>query len=173
MWCGTQHRLVARLQRTLTVVGIFSLIICCAPLSGAPQRERYIAGHYVEGSPHPELRSPGEAAALARNIAAANPGAFVIRGQGESMQPLYPSGTLLVVLPLPYEQLRRGMTVMFRQDGTNRAIAHVLVAKTSNGWRTAGLKNRRDDYVSVNPGNIAGAVIAAFTEIEGRRVTMR
>lgn len=164
---------MARLQRPLTVVGILCLFFLCPPLSATPQGVRYIAGHYVAGSPQPELRSPGEAAALARDIVAANPGAFVIRGQGESMQPLYPSGTLLVVRPVPYEQLQRGMTVMFRQDGANRSIAHVLVAKTANGWRTAGLKNRRDDYVCVNASNIAGVVIAAYTEVEGRNLAMR
>lgn len=88
------------------------------------------------------------------------------------MQPLYPSGTLLVVQPQPFDTLRRGMTVMFRQ-GANRTITHVLVARTADGWRTSGLNNRRDDYVCVNAGNIAGVVIAAYTEIEGRQIALR
>lgn len=87
------------------------------------------------------------------------------------MQPLYPSGTLLVIQPRPFETLERGMTVMFRDDA-NRSIAHVLVARTADGWRTAGLNNRRDDYICVKADNIAGVVIAAYTEIKDRSLAM-
>lgn len=133
--------------------------------------DAYIAGQYVVGSPSAELRTPEEARELALRTARDLPGAFVLRGTGDSMMPLYPSGTFLVVQPQPYEALTRGMTVVFRNG--DRSITHLLVAKTGDGWRTAGLNNRRHDYMAVNAGNIRGVVIAAFTPVSGRVVVMR
>jgi len=87
------------------------------------------------------------------------------------MQPLYQSGTLLVVEPTPFEKLSRGMSVVF--CSRNRLIAHVLVAKTKDGWRTTGLNNPRHDYVTVNSENIRGVVVAAFTPVKGTAIAMR
>lgn len=130
----------------------------------------YIAGHYVVGSPRPELRSTDDARVEAHQLAKALPGAFVVRGFGKSMQPLYASGTFLVVQPQAYERLSRGMTVVFRNE--THSITHVLVAKAGDGWRTTGLNNRRPDYLPVNSGNILGVVVAAFTPVDGQRLAI-
>lgn len=130
----------------------------------------YIAGNYV-ASPMPELASPSLARTKAQQLAITTPGAYVVRGRGNSMQPLYTSGTLLVVKPTPFEELKRGMSVVFHSD--DRSITHVLVAKTKDGWRTTGLNNRRHDYVPVNATNIRGVVIAAFTPVSGDHVALR
>ncbi len=156
--------------RTAVLVLISSFL--AVPSSPAAPAEQYVAGHYVAASPRPEVRPASEAARLARETAAAHPGAFVVRGRGESMHPLYPSGTLLVVQPRPYDSLQRGMTVMFR-SAANHSITHVLVARTSDGWRTAGLNNRRADYLCVNAANIAGVVVAAFKESDQRSIALR
>ncbi len=132
--------------------------------------ETYIAGNYVEGSPRAELRTASQARLLANQKAAEIQGGFVVRGTGRSMLPLYRSGTLLVVKPVAFDQLARGMSVVFFKD--NKSIAHVLVAKTKDGWRTTGLNNRRHDYMSVNADSIRGVVIAAFTPIKGQVVAM-
>ncbi len=154
---------MARIFPSYGAIGLLGLV-CCGPFASASSlKENYVAGHYIAASPRPEVLPTGEASRQARQHAAANPGAFVVRGQGRSMQPLYPNGTLLVVQPMPFAALQRGMTVMFR-NAANHSVTHVLVARTSDGWRTAGLNNRRDDYVCVNAGNIAGVVIAAFTD---------
>lgn len=161
-------RLVHPRTAVLVLVSVF---LAALSSRGAPAGQ-YVAGHYVAASPRPELRAAGEAARLARQVAAAHPGAFVVRGRGESMHPLYPSGTLLVVQPRPYETLQRGMTVMFRSRA-NHTVAHVLVAHTADGWRTSGLNNRRHDYLQVNADNIAGVVVAAFIEGNTRQVALR
>lgn len=161
-----------RLVHPRTAVLLLISTFLAAPSSQAAPAERYVAGHYVAASPRPELRPAREAARLARQVAAAHPGAFVVRGRGESMQPLYPSGTLLVVQPRPYETLQRGMTVMFR-NSANHSITHVLVARTPDGWRTSGLNNRRADYLCVNATNIAGVVVAAFKESDPRSIALR
>ncbi len=162
---------MARLPFSFNAIGLFSLIALCPTVSATPRHETYIAGHYVAASPQPDLRPAAEVARLACQLATAHPGAFVVRGEGKSMQPLYPNGTLLVIQPRPFETLARGMTVVFRDDA-NRFIAHVLVARTGDGWRTAGLNNRRDDYICVKADNIAGVVIAAYTEIKDRSLAM-
>ena len=161
-----------RLVHPRTAVLLLISTFLAAPSSHAAPAEHYVAGHYVAASPRPELRPAGDAARVARQVAAAHPGAFVVRGRGESMHPLYPSGTLLVVQPRPYESLERGMTVMFRNTA-NRSITHVLVARTPDGWRTAGLNNRRADYLRVDATNIAGVVVAAFRETDVRRLALR
>ena len=94
-----------------------------------------------------------------------------MRGQGNSMLPLYCSGTLLVIKPIAFDQLTRGMSVVFSRD--QKFITHVLVAKVKDGWRTTGLNNRRQDFVKVNADNIRGVVVAAFTPIAGQRVASR
>lgn len=152
------------------------LIAFCCPFFVSPVfadsqvEATYIAGNYV-ASPTAELASPSLARMKAYQLATTIPGAYVVHGRGRSMQPLYLNGTLLVVKPTPFEELKRGMSVVFRCR--DRSITHVLVAKTKEGWRTTGLNNRRHDYVPVNSENIRGVVVAAFTPVEGTRVALR
>lgn len=135
------------------------------------QKETYIAGNYAEGSPIPTLCSATEARDHSRALAERTPGAFIICGRGNSMLPLYRSGTLLVVQPVAFDQLRRGMSIVFQYEG--RCITHLLVAKVGHAWRTTGLNNHRPDYIAVDACDIRGVVIAAFTPLTGDIVTMR
>jgi len=132
-------------------------------LAGHKVKATYIAGNYVI-SPAAQFATASTASLKAYQAATAIPGAYVVEGKGHSMHPLYQNGTLLVVKPTPFEKLSRGMSVVFRSH--NRLIAHVLVAKTKDGWRTTGLNNRRHDYISVKSKNILGVVVAAFTPSE-------
>ncbi|HRJ45996.1 MAG: hypothetical protein RLZZ129_1652 [Verrucomicrobiota bacterium] len=132
----------------------------------------YIGGHYVAKSPAAEFKPGSEARRLAAKLATHLPGAFVVQGKGRSMQPLYPHGTLLVVQPVPYEKLARGMTVVFRTPD-NQSLAHVLVARTADGWRTSGLNNRRADFIPVQADDIRGVVVAAFAVVDGAAVAWR
>tara|TARA_R110002111_G_scaffold10545_1_gene33906 strand:+ start:279 stop:770 length:492 start_codon:yes stop_codon:yes gene_type:complete len=152
---------------------LFALGCSCfaSPLLAGPTiKATYIAGNYVI-SPAAQFAAPSTARLKAYQIAVSLPGAYVVEGKGRSMQPLYQSGTLLVVQPTPFEKLSRGMSVVFQSR--NRSITHVLVAKTKDGWRTTGLNNRRHDYVTVNSENIRGVVVAAFTPVTGTSVAMR
>ncbi len=154
--------------------GFFGLLIflSATALGSAKSRAAYIAGHYVEGSPAAVFRPLAEARDLAKAVVASAPGAFVIRGQGQSMQPLYPNGTLLIVQPIAYENLIRGMTVVF-QSPDKRSITHLLVAKTADGWRTSGLNNHNPDFLPVNSQSIRGVVIAAYAVVESAALAMR
>jgi hypothetical protein len=152
-------------------LGILIAGSCLTLAAHAGTCSTYIAGQYVISAPPAQLRTTAEAEQLANRCALSLPGAFVVRGFGNSMLPLYPSGTFLVVQPQAYNTLHRGLTVVFRHH--ERSISHVLVAKTSDGWRTTGLNNRRPDYMCVNDRNIIGVVVAAFTFAGNRSVAMR
>jgi phage repressor protein C with HTH and peptisase S24 domain len=153
------------------IITLFATLLCALVAAQTYAGETYIAGNYVARSPSAELRTLDEARQLANRLLEETPGSFIVRGTGNSMRPLYTSGTLLVVKPVAFEELARGMSVVFRQD--NRNIAHVLVAKTKDGWRTTGVNNRRNDYMSVNADNIRGVIIAAYTPVSRRVAVMR
>ena len=159
------------LARRITLTVLCTLFWTAGLPGKSAKGETYIAGNCVSGSPAPILCDAEEARVQSCAVAAKTPGAFVLRGRGNSMLPLYRSGTLLVVKPVAFENLSRGMSVVFQHEG--RTITHVLVARTGNGWRTTGLNNRRQDYIPVDARNIRGVVIAAFTPLEGGIVAMR
>ncbi len=121
----------------------------------------WIHGVYTGKSPRPMLVVENEAWQRANELAGLTPGAFVLIGSGDSMQPLYPSGTILVMQPLPYSALERGETALYRSKAC-KIVAHVLIAKARDGWRVAGLNNRLHDMEPVQGGNLVGVVIAAF-----------
>jgi signal peptidase I len=85
----------------------------------------------------------------------------VLVGAGHSMRPLYEAGTILVLRQIPYEQLERGQTVLYRTE-QRKVVAHVLVARARDGWRARGLNNPQHDMEPVQPENYVGVVIAAY-----------
>jgi hypothetical protein len=163
---------VAALNRIFLAASLVCAALVSTSVSAKPRGDDYIAGCYVTGSPTPQLSSISEARFLARKVAVSLPGAFVVKGQGRSMQPLYCDNTLLVVQPKPFTQLERGMSVVFRTKD-NRSVTHVLVAKSKDGWRTIGLNNRRHDATPVTAQNLQGVVVAAYTVVDGEEVAMR
>ena len=121
----------------------------------------WIRGVFTGKSPR-AVRLPETAAwQRAGFLAEKAPNAFVLVGSGQSMQPLYAPGTILVLQQFPYELLQPGQTVLYR-NRAQKVVAHVLVARVHDGWRAAGLNNRHHDMEPVQPANLVGVVIAAF-----------
>jgi len=167
-----QLRFIPRFKH-IFLAGILSGVGILSPQAEAkPRADEYIAGCYVAGSPTPELSTISEAKLRSRSLALSLPGAFIVKGQGRSMEPLYCDNTVLVVQPKPFAELERGMSVVFRTRD-NRSVTHVLVAKSKDGWRTIGLNNQRHDGTAVTPENIQGVVVAAYAVIDGDNVAMR
>jgi hypothetical protein len=131
--------------------------------------EAWIRGVFTGKSPRVVTLAETDAWQRACACAEHAPNSFVLVGSGESMQPLYPPGTILVLQKFPYEFLERGQTVLYRNQA-NKVVAHVLVAKARDGWRVAGLNNRRHDLEPVQAGNLVGVVIAAFQPVPVARV---
>lgn len=123
--------------------------------------EAWIRGVFTGKSPRPVTLSEADAWQRARNLADHTFRAFVLVGSGQSMQPLYSPGTILVLQQIPYPKLERGQTALYRNH-SGKVVAHVLVAKARDGWRIAGLNNPRQDMEPVRAENLVGVVIAAF-----------
>jgi hypothetical protein len=115
----------------------------------------------AELSPPADLVAQRDAWRLAEAYASQHPGCEVMVGSGDSMLPLYPDRTVLVVQPVATSELRRGMTVVFIGD-RGQPVAHVLVEKTSRGWRAIGLGNSEPDLTRVGYGNLIGLVVKAY-----------
>lgn len=123
--------------------------------------EGWIHGIFTGRSPRPISLSAPEAWQQAADCARHNSRAFVLEGGGESMQPLYPPGTILVLQAVPFAKLLPGQTALYR-NRDNHTVAHVLVAKARDGWRITGLNNSTHDMEPVHAGNLVGVVIAAY-----------
>lgn len=141
------------------------IMILLAILAGFAARleahDTYIRGMYVGRCPEPRHASFQDAWRLAESDADTESNAFVVVGSGPSMEPLYPSGTVLVVQKVPYASLKSGSAVVYiNRRGT--PVLHVLVALASDGWRVAGLNNPGADPGGVDARNFAGLVIRAY-----------
>ena len=133
------------------------------PAFGAAREtdDLWIRGIFTGNSPRPVPVAESDAWERAGALARQTPGAVVLVGFGESMLPLYPPGTILVLQPLAFENLARGQTAIYR-NRAHQVVAHTLVAKARDGWRSAGINNRIHDMDAVQAANLLGVVIAAF-----------
>ena len=147
-----------------SLVGIFAALL----LGGcATQRVTGLSGSEVSEplslglSPVAEPATPREAWRRAEDYARVHPGCEVLVGSGDSMLPFYRDKTVLVVAHLPMNELRVGMTVIFLGE-SQLPVAHLLMEKTSHGWRTRGVGNDDDDRTRVRYDNYIGTVIKAY-----------
>lgn len=133
----------------------------CTLASFAQTDDAWIRGIYVGESPHPVPTNPVTAWQQATALAARTPGAFVLEGKGESMRPLYPPGTVLVLQVQGFGALHRGQTVLYR-NSRQKVVAHVLTHRVRDGWRAQGLNNAVHDMEPIQAENVIGVVIAAY-----------
>ena len=129
--------------------------------------EPWIRGVFTGKSPRVVRLPETDAWQRAGTFAKKAPNSFVLVGSGQSMQPLYAPGTILVLQQFPYELLEPGQTVLYRNQA-RKVVAHVLVAKARDGWRVIGLNNRHHDMEPVLADNLVGVVIAAFQPVQDR-----
>src|SRR5947209_802794 len=99
-------------------------------------------------APAPIHVALGEALDCAERAAREHEGDFAPQGIGRSMEPLYLSGTAIVVHPTELHMLRPGMAVVYRKPG-GTCVAHVLLEKNGRGWLVTGVNNREPDGPSV------------------------
>jgi hypothetical protein len=138
-----------------------------AESTGAPEADPWIHGIFTGKSPRAVVTDEKDAWQRANRIAASTPDAFVLVGSGRSMQPLYTSGTILVLRKTPYASLECGQTALYRNKD-HHVVAHVLVARARDGWRVAGLNNLSHDMEPLQEDNLVGVVIAAFRPLPAR-----
>ncbi|HTQ30515.1 MAG TPA: S24/S26 family peptidase [Opitutaceae bacterium] len=118
--------------------------------------------------PAPETKTPptadvGKLQAWhdAEMLANRSAGRSAAAGAGTSMLPIYGDNTMLVISAVPYDTLRPGMTVAYR-NRRGIEVVHKLVEKLSRGWRVEGLNNDEEDPELVTPQNLIGVVYATL-----------
>lgn len=146
-------------RRTLGAFG--ALLLAFSPVCAQETDSVWIRGVFTGKSPRAIALEASQAWQRASAFAEHAPDSFVLVGSGQSMQPLYVPGTILVLQRFPFELLERGQTVLYRNHASH-IVAHVLVTKARDGWRVAGLNNSTHDMEPVSPENLVGVVIAAF-----------
>ena len=157
--------MTGRLTARWLATGFAALALAASGFAGETDAP-WIRGIFTGRSPRPILLAEGPAGAAAEHTAAVSGNALVLVGAGRSMQPLYPAGTLLVLQSRAYALLESGQTVVYR-NRRGRPVAHVLVARTRDGWRARGLSNRLHDLEPVHADNLLGVVIAAYVPPAG------
>ncbi len=115
----------------------------------------------VQASPVPTLVACGHELAAAEAQAERDPRCFALIGAGRSMEPVYASGTAIVVREQSFRLLRAGQAVVYR-NVRGRFVAHILVEESPDGWVVAGLNNGGPDRELVTAKNFMGVVLAAY-----------
>ncbi len=85
----------------------------------------------------------------------------VFWGTGDSMEPMYAHNTALVVAEADYENLKKGMTVIYL-DSRGMRVAHCIVGETKGGYIMQGIGNSREDDALLTPNNFVGVIVKAF-----------
>lgn len=116
---------------------------------------------FVRTAPVPALVPHGKELAAAEADAAKDPNSFALMGSGKSMEPMYVSGTAIVVHEQSYTTLRAGMPVVYR-NSRGYYVAHMLVEEMRDGWLAIGVNNAEPDQELVTRGNFVGVIQAAY-----------
>lgn len=121
---------------------------------------------FAENAPLPQIVAQGTELAAAERAAKAQRGCFAVQGEGFSMEPMYVSGTAVVVRVGGYDNLRSGQPVVYRTR-SGMTVAHMLVRPTDYGWVAAGLNNNGRDVELVTADNLVGVITQAYASRTG------
>lgn len=151
-------------------VGRFSRFILCGllavvataatPLSARIKSERMLKA-IIAQTPAPQLVAEGQQLKTAERVAARIPGAVAYWGIGASMEPLYATNTAIVVTPITYDAVKKGMTVVYLKNN-GRRVAHTIVGETRGGYLVQGINNDEPDAGVVNEKNLIGVIVSAY-----------
>lgn len=153
---------VSRLAFMARVAAFAVAVLSAATAHAGIKSERLLAA-IIKHTPATTIVSRGEQIRAAEAAAAAIPGAEAMWGVGESMEPLYSSRTAIVVAPIEFKQLKKGMTVVY-QNSRGNMVAHSLTGDLPKGWVAQGVGNDEEDDELVTPGNLIGVIVGAYAE---------
>ncbi len=142
-----------------------ALALLCGTRAGASIKSRSELAAIIARSPGLQLVAEGQELKTAELMAARLSNAVAYLGIGESMEPLYPSNTAVVVVPIEYDHIKKGMTVVYVND-EGRRVAHCVVGETHDGFLVQGVSNDEADSEVVTEKNILGVIIQAYAGAE-------
>lgn len=145
------------------VAALAGLGLFCGGCSAVPAISQ--TEFFVRTAPVPTLVPRGHELAAAERAAAGDERCFALIGAGRSMEPLYASGTAILVREQSFRTLRAGMAVVYRSR-SNRYVAHLLVEEMAAGWIASGLNNAEADEELVTARNFVGVVQAAYASAD-------
>jgi hypothetical protein len=121
---------------------------------------------FASNAPLPSIVPAGTELSAAQKAALRQPGCFALAGEGASMEPVYMSGTAMVVRPGGFENLRKGTPVIY-VNTKGVTVAHMLIEETPFGWVAQGLNNDRPDPDKVTESNLVGVITQAYASRTG------
>jgi len=129
----------------------------------------------ISHTPAPRLVAEGQQLKTAEAAAAQLPNAQAYWGIGRSMEPLYATNTAIIVQEINYEDIKKGMTVVYLKS-TGVRVCHSVVGETRGGFLVQGVNNDVEDAELVTAENFIGVIVQAYasadttfrTEIEQR-----
>ena len=149
--------------RTLLVLAVLAFGLSSEAEAGI-KSQRHLAA-IANHTPAPHLVSEGDQLKQAEKMAAQISGAFALRGVGQSMEPLYAPNTAIVVAPIKYDAIKKGMTVVYvKRNG--RRVAHSVIGETRDGYLVQGVNNDEADAEAVNESNLVGVVVQAYASAD-------
>ena len=152
----------ARLARLL----LATLVVAGSALAAQAgiKSERVLAA-IIERTPAPRLVAEGAQLKTAEKFAATLPRAHALWGIGRSMEPLYATNTAVVVQEIDYDDIKKGMTVVYVKSN-GRRVAHSIVGETRGGFLVQGVNNDEEDADLITPENFIGVVTQAFASAD-------
>lgn len=148
-------------------LAIAALVVASSALvsSAGIKSERTLAA-IITRTPAPRLVAEGTQLKTAEKFAAALPGrAHALWGIGRSMEPLYATNTAVVVEEISYDDIKKGMTVVYVKNN-GRRVAHSIVGETRGGFLAQGVNNDEEDAELVTPENFIGVITHAFASAD-------
>jgi hypothetical protein len=154
---------LSRLARAIRAAALLIAGASAVPGYAGIKSERLLAA-IITQTPEAALVSQGEEMKQAEAAAAQIPGAEALWGVGASMEPLYATHTAIVVAPVKFKELKKGMTVVY-VSSSGRMVAHSLTGDVPKGWIAQGVNNDEEDDDLVTKENIVGVIVQAYSEM--------
>ena len=155
------HRFAFWVRRFAVVASV----VCGAASAQAGIKSEKILAAILAQTPSPVIVAHGQQMKEAEKVAASIPGAETLWGVGASMEPLYCSNTAIIVAPMKFSELKKGMTVVY-MNSRGRMVAHSLTGDLPKGWIAQGVNNDREDDDLVTSRNLVGVIVKAFSAAE-------
>ena len=157
----------SRKRSCLSGLGVIFAVLMLsfvARVEGGIKSQRQLTA-ILKQTPAPHLVAEGEQLQQAEKMAAQIKDAFAFWGVGQSIEPLYAPNTAVVVAPIKYDNIKKGMTVVYvKRNG--RRVAHSVIGETRGGYLVQGVNNDEADAEVVNENNLIGVVVQAYASAD-------
>jgi hypothetical protein len=156
-------RIAPPARRGIRAAFLLLLTFAAASVHAVGIKSERLLASIIKETPKAMLVARGTELKRAEAAAAQIPGAEAFWGVGASMEPLYTSNTAIVVAPVKFKELRKGMTVVY-VNARGRLVAHSLTGDIPKGWIAQGVNNAEEDDDLVTKDNLVGVIVQAYAE---------